>query len=186
MAFGFVAMLSSSFVSGMWILLIGWFLNSGAQSYLQRYELSSNLSEIRLGDIMNTKIISIKENEDMTISRLIKEYFNIYSKDSFPIVNDQNCLIGIVSFKDAWEVTEQKRDIIKTRSIITPLVNLIVMQPNRTAADALMQMTRKQVGKVFVCNEKGILIGLVSKTDLLNAANESKKYVETVKKLADK
>lgn len=64
MAFGFITMLSGSFIGGMWILLIGWFLNSGAQSYLQRYELSSILSEIRLSDIMNTNIITIKANEE--------------------------------------------------------------------------------------------------------------------------
>lgn len=89
----------------------------------------------------------------------------------------------MVTFKDAWNIQEQGRastDI--TRNIMIPLQNLIIMQPNRTANEALMQMTRKQTGKVFVCNEQGMLIGLVSKTDLLNAASERKQYVEAVKK----
>jgi hypothetical protein len=34
MGMGFLIMFSGSFVSGMWLLLIGWFLNSDAQSYL--------------------------------------------------------------------------------------------------------------------------------------------------------
>jgi Zn-dependent protease/predicted transcriptional regulator len=187
MAFGFIIMLSGSFIGGIWILLIGWFLNSGAQSYLQRYELSSILSKILLEDIMNTNIISVKENKEkeeevMTINRLVTDYFNIYSKDSFPIINNQNYLIGMVTFKDAWNIPEHERDITTIRNIMIPLQNLIVMQPNRTANEALMQMTRKQMGKVFVCNEQGKLIGLVSKTDLLNAASERKQYREAVKK----
>jgi len=186
MALGFMTMISGAFVSGMWILLIGWFLNSGAQSYLAQQETSSILSKIHLQDIMNTRIISVKE--DMTINSLIKDYFNIYAKDSFPIVNELNYyLIGMVTFKDAWNVSEDKRDIVKARDIMIPVTNLIVMQQNRTANEALIQMTRKGVGKVFVCNEDGKkLIGLVSKTDLINAVTERKDYMKEISKFARK
>lgn len=183
MALGFITMFSGEFVSGMWILLIGWFLNNGAQSYLAQQETSSILSKIHLKDIMNTQIISVKE-EDITINSLIKDYFNIYAKDSFPIVNELNYyLIGMVTFKDAWNVSEDKRDIVKARDIMIPVTNLIVMQQKRTANEALIQMTRKGMGKVFVCNEEGKkLIGLVSKTDLINAVRERKEYLEVSKK----
>lgn len=82
MALGFMIMISGEFVSGMWILLIGWFLNTGAQSYLQQQETSSILSKT-----------------DMTINSLIKNYFNIYAKDSFPILNELNYYLkGMVTF----------------------------------------------------------------------------------------
>ena len=48
MGFGLISIVTRSFVGGLWILLIGWFLNSGAQSYLQQQELSSILSGVRL------------------------------------------------------------------------------------------------------------------------------------------
>jgi hypothetical protein len=44
MGMGFLIMFSGSFVSGMWLLLIGWFLNSGAQSYLSEHEDFVNYS----------------------------------------------------------------------------------------------------------------------------------------------
>ena len=118
MALGFMILFSGAFVSGMWILLIGWFLNSGAQSYLTQQETLSILSKIRLQDIMITRIISVKE--DMTINSLVKDYFNMYAKDSFPIVNDLNYLLGMITFKDAWNVSEDKRDIVKARDIMIP------------------------------------------------------------------
>jgi CBS domain-containing protein len=46
-------------------------------------------------------------------------------------------------------------------------------------------MTRKQMARVFVCDEEGRLIGLVSKTDIMNAASERKEYMKAVKKLAE-
>ena len=48
MGFGLISIVTRSFVGGLWILLIGWFLNSGAQSYLQQQELSSILSGVHL------------------------------------------------------------------------------------------------------------------------------------------
>jgi Zn-dependent protease/predicted transcriptional regulator len=186
MALGFMTMISGAFVSGIWILIIGWFLNSGAQSYLAQQETSSILSKIHLQDIMNTRIISVKE--DMTINSLIKDYFNIYAKDSFPIVNELNYYLkGMVTFKDAWNVSEDNRDSAKARDIMIPVTNLIVMQQNRTANEALIQMTRKGMGKVFVSNEEGKkLIGLVSKTDLINAVRERKDYMKEISKFARK
>src|SRR5919197_1628587 len=51
MAVGFIIMLSGSFIGGVWLLFIGWFLNSGAQSYLEQHQLSSALSGVYLKDI---------------------------------------------------------------------------------------------------------------------------------------
>ena len=84
MGMGFLIMFSGSFVSGMWLLLIGWFLNSGAQSYLSEHELMRILSTIPLGAIMNTRIITVGEN--LTIDSQIGDYFNLFSKDLFPVL----------------------------------------------------------------------------------------------------
>src|ERR671930_208381 len=51
MAVGFIIMLSGSFIGGVWLLFIGWFLNSGAQSYLEQHQKSTALSVIYLSDI---------------------------------------------------------------------------------------------------------------------------------------
>src|ERR671921_546728 len=60
--FGILTILSGSFVSGLWIILIGWFLQNGAQSYMYQYDIMKILSNIRLGELMKTNIISVPEN----------------------------------------------------------------------------------------------------------------------------
>ena len=183
MGFGFFTMFAGSFIGGIWLVLIGWFLNSGAQSYLAQYELTSILSGVRLSSIMNTRITAVRE--DTTIDRLIRDFFNVHAKDSFPIIDDSNRLVGMVIFKDAWKVPEHRRESIRTIDIMIPKSNLIIMQENRTADDALKQMARKRMSRVFICDEQGKLLGLVSKTDIMNAASERKEYVKAIRKLAD-
>ncbi|MFY9964390.1 MAG: site-2 protease family protein [Nitrososphaeraceae archaeon] len=184
MGMGFLIMFSGSFVSGMWLLLIGWFLNSGAQSYLSEHELMRILSTIPLDAIMNTRIITVGEN--LTIDSLIKDYFNLYSKDSFPVLSrepDANRLLGMVTFKDASNLTDSERSLTKTNKIMIPKADLIIMSENRKANEALLQISRKRMGKVFVCNNDGKLIGVVSKTDIMNAASEKSEYEKAARNL---
>lgn len=184
MGMGFLIMFSGSFVSGMWLLLIGWFLNSGAQSYLSEHELMRVLSTIPLSAIMNTRTITVGKH--LTIDSLIENYFNVYSKDSFPVVSsDPNVsrLLGMVSFKDASNIPDTERPRTKTNEIMIPKEDLIIMSENRKANEALLQISRKRMGKVFVCDDNGKLIGVVSKTDIMNAASEKSEYEKASRNL---
>src|ERR687884_376832 len=86
MGIGFITMFSGSFIGGIWLLFIGWFLNSGAQSYLEQHQLSTALSDVRLEDIMNTRFVSVKP--DITVNELLNNYPNVYRKSEFPVVGE--------------------------------------------------------------------------------------------------
>jgi Zn-dependent protease len=208
-AFGFITMFSVSFVSGMWIIFIGWFLNSGAQSYLSQHELSTTLSGVRLRDIMNTRFISVKP--DITVNDLLNNYFNVYRKSEFPVVDEKHGsnLLGAVTAKQAINVVpEHNRDRITVEEIMIPKNKLIVMKSNRTADEALRRIFRENKSRVFVYDDDeeeedhieksggGVirdkeeeklevkLVGLISKTDLLNIAREREDYEKEIKKVS--
>jgi Zn-dependent protease/predicted transcriptional regulator len=182
MGMGFLIMISGSFVSGIWILLIGWFLNSGAQSYLSQHELTSILAGVRLRDIMNTRVIAVKS--DVKIDELLNGYFAIYMKSSFPVIDYSGRMLGMVTLKKAHETPEDRRQQLTVEEIMIPLTDLVIMLPNKSAEDALMKMTRLHVGKVFVCDPEGVLLGLVSKTDIMNMASERQEFQEELRKFA--
>jgi Zn-dependent protease len=195
MAIGFIIMLSGSFIGGVWLLFMGWFLNSGAQSYLEQHQLSAALSGVYLKDITNTKFVSVKP--DITINELLNNYFNVYRKSEFPVVlaegEDATCneLLGAVTAKQALKVPEHSRDRIKVEEIMVPKNELIVMSSNRPADDALRQMFRENKSRIFVSEENEIkkqrgqkLFGLVSKTDILNVAKEREEFDKAIKKLS--
>ena len=205
-AFGFIIIFSGSFVSGMWIMFIGWFLNSGAQSYLSQHEISAKLAGVRLKDIMNTRFVSVKP--DITVNDLLNNYFNVYRKSEFPVVDEKhgdNDLLGAVTAKQAINVVpEHNKDRIKVEEIMIPKSKLIVMGSNRSAHEALRRIYRENKSRVFVYDdndedhidkrggqiedrqgepeakeqgrEKLKLVGLISKTDLLNIAREREEY----------
>jgi Zn-dependent protease/predicted transcriptional regulator len=169
---GLLTILSGSFVSGFWIILIGWFLQNGAQSYIHQYDIMKMLSRIRLADLMKTNIISIPENT--SVSTMIRNYFNIYMKSSFPVTKLDYQIVGLVTLKSCTDVPEAMRDTTLVGDIMIPKDKIRLMNMNDTAEKALSIMINEKQDKIFVCNDFDIIEGIVSKTDLIAAMDEKK------------
>jgi CBS domain-containing protein len=181
MAFGFVSLISGEFISAIWILLLGWFLRSGASSYLEQIRLTSILSKIRLRDIMNTNVISVRS--DLPAEDLLRDYFNRYMRSAFPVVDERNRLLGLVTLARLIAVPEGNLAGTKAQDVMIDRSDLIVMDAGMTAEKALVQMTQKRLGKIFVCKEgTDELIGIVTKTDVLNVEMERQEIAEIIGK----
>jgi predicted transcriptional regulator len=104
-------------------------------------------------------------------------------KSSFPVIDYSDRLLCMVTLKRVHETPEDKRQQLTAGEIMIPLEDLVVMLPSRSADEALMKMTRTRIGKVFVCDPQGVLLGLVSKTDIMNMASERQEFQRELKKL---
>lgn len=180
MGIGFLSIVTGSFVGGFWILLIGWFLNSGAHSYLQQQELASVLSDVRLRDIMNTNIIAVRTGSNL--NDIFRNFFEVYMKTAFPIIDDSGSLLGLVTLPIATGVSKDKRQFTIVDDIMIPRNDLILMDYNNNAYQALKEIARRKMNMVFVCDAVGKIQGLVTKTDILDIAAERQKYFHALKR----
>jgi Zn-dependent protease len=176
MGLGFFTMISGSYISGMWLLLIGWFLNRTTRSYLAQHQMRSILSGVRLGSIMNTHIIVVRN--DMRIDNLIHEYLDKSTKNLFPVTDDFGHLVGVLATKDVYRVPEYRRNFVHIIDIMIQKSDLIIMNIENTVDDVLKNMGRKRTGIVFICDQEGKLIGMINKIDIQNTANERKHHVK--------
>jgi Zn-dependent protease/predicted transcriptional regulator len=172
---GILIILSGSFVSGMWIILIGWFLQNGAQSYMYQYDIMKILSKIRLGELMKTNIISVPE--DITVNNILRNYFNIYMKSSFPVTKINYEIVGIVTLKSCLNVLEPERDTVLVKDVMCSKSKIKLLNVNDTAEKALSIMIKENQDKILVCDNGNILEGIVSKTDIIEAMDERKSFM---------
>lgn len=179
MGFGFMILLRGDFIGGLWILLMGWFLHSGAQSYMSQFELTTSLKGIIVENIMNTKIISVKQ--DSSIYSVLRDFFMTTMKSELPVTDEQGHLLGMITLKAILDVPENQRESVQVQDIMIPPKYLAIMEPHAKAEKALLDMVQKRVGKVFVCNNDGRLLGVVSKTDIIELASERQKYFHSIK-----
>jgi Zn-dependent protease/predicted transcriptional regulator len=180
MGFGFMTLLRGDFIGGLWIVLIGWFLHNGAQSYMSQFELTTSLKGIIVGNIMNTKIISVKQ--DASVDFVLKNFFVVTMKSELPVTDEHDHLLGMITLKEILNVPEDQRENARVRDIMIHPKHLAVMESHAQAEKALLQMVQKRVGKVFVCDSEGKLLGVISKTDIMELASERQKYFQTLKK----
>jgi Zn-dependent protease/CBS domain-containing protein len=216
MAFGFLTIFTGSFTGGIWLILIAWFLQSGAQSYQQQNEITAALSGVRLYQIMNTRFIAVTPS--MNIKEVIQNFFNIYRKSELPVVekevdddnteNNYDYLLGSITAKDAMNVAEENRESVKVEEVMIEKKNLVIMSPDKTADVALNTIMEENKSRIYVCENRSVgnrikrtektqqqmmvaddsliksdrLVGIVSKTDILNIAKERMEYKENLKK----
>lgn len=179
MGIGFFIIITRTFVGGLWILLIGWFLNTGAQSYMQQKELGSILSSVTLRDIMNTNIIAVKKGTNLY--DVFTNYFGVHMKTSFPVTDDSGSLLGMITLPMVSRISEHKRQYTVVDDVMIPRDDLIVMDLTKNANEALNEMVKRKMNMVFLSNANGKIEGLITKTDILNIAAERQKYLHTLK-----
>jgi Zn-dependent protease/predicted transcriptional regulator len=177
---GFIAIVKGSFLSGFWLIIIGWFINNGAQTYLDQNELSTRVKGIKLREIMNINFISVKS--DLKLSELIRDYFNVYWKSAYPVINGDKQLVGMITTDAISKKDHMENKDKKVSEMMIPVSELIVMNPDKEVNDALKQLFRKRMSRVFIEDKQSQLVGLVSKSDILHLAQERKEFLQSSKK----
>ena len=118
MGIGFFTIITRTFVGGLWILLIGWFLNTGAQSYMQQRELGSILSSVTIGQIMNRNMITVEKGTNL--NDVFTKYFGLFMKTAFPVTDDSVSVLGLITLNIAKAIPEPKRQYTLVEDIMIP------------------------------------------------------------------
>jgi len=83
------------------------------------------------------------------------------------VVNDDGVAVGVLSRSDVIKAVLAEADATPVRDFMSPEV--IAVQPDADARQAAELMVRCEVKRVFVVDEDGVPVGVVSTTDLLRA-----------------
>ncbi len=158
-------LLFRSILAGLWLVLIGWFLDTGAQSSYEQVVLRQGLGNVRVGDIMSRNLHSIDPN--LTAERAIAEYFLPFKHGGFPVVFGDH-LVGIVTLQDVAAVPAERRADTTIREIMTPRDRLKTVLAADSAYAAFAKMSQDAVGRLLVLDEDGNLSGIVTRSDLLH------------------
>ena len=158
-----VPLLGSGPVAGVWIALIGWFLNSAAVMSLRRVVAEQWLGGVPASKVMERDFVAIPPG--LSVRALIDEHLIGTSHRVFPVVDDGQ-LLGLVCVADLRKVSREEQALTPVSAVMTPLVQLQVLGPSDTAGSALDRLTQHGVNQLPVVDQ-GRLLGLVSREDIL-------------------
>ena len=162
---GFVAIIFGQFVNGIWIVVLGWFIKSGAETSLRQTLVGETLSGVTVGDIMTRQILTV--SPDLTIQQVVSTYFLVHPHGGYPVVQNSK-LIGLITLDGVRAVPPEAREYETVAKAMIPLERVVAVPPNLSALDALQRMAREKVGRLLV-TQNGQLLGVVTRGDLMRS-----------------
>ena len=161
---GLFTMFLVDFVSGIWLVLIGWFISSSSTASLSQTVAAEELRGVRAADVMTRKVDSVPP--EMTLQDLSEEFLRT-KHTGFPVLSDGH-LQGCVTVDD---LRKSKRDSWATKTVgeaMTPKSKLVTTRPDDPAMDVLSAMQRGDIGRVFVMDGDAVA-GIITRSDVLKA-----------------
>jgi predicted transcriptional regulator len=122
---------------------------------------AAGLAGVRVQDLMTAGPLSVRHNATIREAAVFLDRREV---GGAPVVNEAGRAIGVLSRFDVLLAVNAGLEGAPVREVMTPSV--IAVRPHTPALDALDHMVRHMVRRVFVVDDEGVSIGVVSMTDL--------------------
>ena len=160
---GFISIILGDFVDGLWFIVLGWFIKSGAETSLKQTLVGEALTGVSVADIMTRDVLTVPP--ETTVQRLISDYLLVHKHGAYPVVKNGEVL-GEVTLECVRAVPKEKRDFETVQQAMVPCERTAMVKPSTTALDAMQTMARNRAGHVLVVDE-GRLVGIATRDDVI-------------------
>ncbi len=154
---------AGSWVDGLWIGFIGWFLLSGAQSANSQVMLETMFKGVTVGEVMNASPVTVPAN--ISLQKLVDDLLLPHGwRSAFVMQGDQ--LVGVITLDDIRHVPRDEWAQTPVGFAMIPLEKLHVVSPQQSFNEVLPLMVARDVNQVPVV-ENGRLMGVLSREDVV-------------------
>src|SRR5712692_3308562 len=163
MAVGLFFVVFGDFINGLWIIFLGWFIRSGAETSLRQTRLTESLAGVRVGEIMTRELLSV--SPDASVQQLVSDYFLVHPHGGYPVISNGK-LLGVVTMLSVRSIPREKREVERVSEAMVPYERTVTVSPTTLAIDALQLMAKNGVGRLVVMDGDRIA-GMVTRGDLM-------------------
>lgn len=159
--FGFISFFIG-YSGGIWLLLIGWFLYTAAQSSYQQATTKGILAGVKIRDVMASEVITV--NSDISLSELVDNYFLRYGYGGFPVVEGER-LIGVISLKEIRVLPKDRWANTSAKDVMQVFDDSLVTSEYDDVSTTFEKMVQEDKGRLLVINN-GKLVGLITRSGI--------------------
>ena len=159
--FGLFSIFTGS-MSGLWLMLIGWFLYTASQASYQQATLQESLSGTKVKDMMVREIKTI--DPSISLNQAVDEYFLRYGYGGFPIIQEGKFL-GILTLKEVKDIPRENWGNVKVSAVFVPHDKKWEVSMNDDVIKALELMIKEDKGRIVVTEGERI-IGLITRNGI--------------------
>ncbi|MDH2900658.1 MAG: site-2 protease family protein [archaeon] len=165
------------FFDGIWLVLIGWFISSGAQHEYKQVQMMRDVADLKARDMMTRNVDRVPE--DITLTDLSSQFLQ-RKHNGFPVMRGDE-LIGCVTMHDLRGTKRELWDSTRVTGIMTPKEKLVTVKETDHAKKALSLMGSNQIGRIFVLSDdmSGRLVGIITRTDVMRTIQMQESFLKS-------
>jgi len=161
---GVIQLLGGSGVSGVWLMLIGLFLQQAANAAYAQTAVTEALGTLTVRDLMATDVVAI--DADQTIAELVDRLWRRHVS-TVPVL-DRGRLVGIVNVAALQTLDPATWATTRVRDVMQPANPSFTIAPDDTVVFALQRASRNGLGRLAVLDGDR-LAGYLSLKDITHA-----------------
>jgi Zn-dependent protease/CBS domain-containing protein len=150
--------------SGLWLAIMGFFLNGSAVQGYQRVIIEDVLEDVDVQRVMLSDPPTVSPT--LALNQLVDDHVMKEDDTSFPVVDDAGQLVGLVTMSDIRSVDRVEWSEHRVRDIMTPADDLETVTVDTPAHEALRTLSGRDVRQLPVVTESGELAGLLRRRDI--------------------
>lgn len=166
--FGGIALIfSANWFNGLWLILIGWFLENAAAASYRQLVLHNILQGHKAIEVMTRDCPVVPP--ELSIEHLVSEQILTSARRCFPVVQN-NKVLGLITMHDIKAVPRDQWSIRTVRETMTPFDKLKSVTQDEDLANILRILTEENINQVLVVKD-GNIIGMIARDNLLSFIN---------------
>jgi len=151
-------------LSGVWLVLLGWFLVAAARAEDMEAQLRSRLAGIRVADVMSTPAITAGDSQ--TVDAFVESVARRHPHRIYPVVSLDGRLTGLVSLARLARVPAAQRPTTRLADLRAPLESVATLQPGDPLADVAAKVLASGHRAAVVLEADGSVVGMLCATDI--------------------
>jgi Zn-dependent protease len=150
-------------VGGLWLILIGWFLDSAARGEATGEQARHALEGVVVGDVMSKNPVIVPSW--ITVELLVEQYAMGHQFTSFPTHSIDGRIDGLVTMRGIKQVPPQQRGSRRAIDIAIPADRVPVARQDEPITELLKRIGTASDGRAMVY-DGGTLVGIISPSDV--------------------
>ncbi len=170
---GALQALGGSLIGGLWMVLIGTFLQGAAAASVQQVALRQHLAGITVADLMTPDGRLVSVPAELPVDRFVEDYLWRERFDTFPVQGAGSEFLGVVGLEQVRALPRKDWASTRIASIMRPAAEVPSVAPEEEAVRALELMVTSGEGRLPVVRWERVggrltLAGLVTRRDILH------------------
>lgn len=160
---GVFALITGSFLAGMWWALIGLFLRAAAAASYQQVLLRDALGGEPVRRFMRSELVTVPPS--ITLDAFVEDYLYRHHHKLYPVTDDGR-LVGCITTREVKAVPRAEWGTRTVGSAAVACTPALTVAPDTDAVEALARMRRSGASRMLVTEGEQV-VGILTLKDLL-------------------